>query len=116
MSSDVFGITAGPPLHDPLAVAAVLTGTPDEIPLHDWDEAKSAHPKSDERFQVSVVTEGTFDEAVKGDKETGRTVATLLPPGSEGIRIPRSCDVGRFWEVIEECMERADETNKALGK
>jgi imidazolonepropionase len=44
------------------------------------------------------------------------TVATLLPPGSKGIRIPRSCDVGRFWEVIEECMERADETNKALGK
>lgn len=112
---DVFGITAGPPLHDPLAVAAVLVGTPDEIPFYEWDEAKSASPKHDERFQVSVVTEGTFEEAQTG-KETGRTLAKVLAPGSEGVRIPRGCDVGKFWQVIEECIERADEANRAAGR
>lgn len=109
----MFGITAGPPLHDPLSVAAVLTGTPDEIAFHDWHETKSASPKHDERFQVSVVTEGTFEEA-KAGKETGRTLAKVLPPGSEGVRIPRSCDVKKFWQVIEECIERADEANRSL--
>lgn len=114
--SDVFGITAGPPLHDPLAVAAALLGTPDEIAFPDWHEGKSAAPEHHERFEVSVVTEGSFDEARKGDKETGRTVAKVLPAGSEGVIIPRSVDVPKFWQVIEECMERADEANRSLGR
>lgn len=113
--SEVFGITAGPPLHDPLAVAAVLTGTPDEISFYDWDAAKSASPKHTERFEVTVDTEGTFEEAHQG-KETGRTKAKVLAPGEEGVKIPRSCDVGKFWAVIEECMERADAANKARGR
>lgn len=92
----------------------MLVGTPDEIPFYDWDAAKSTAPKHKERFEVSVVTEGTFEEAQV--KETGRTIAKELPAGSEGIRIPRSCDVKKFWEVIEECVERADEANKALGR
>ena len=114
--SDIFGITAGPPLHDPLAVAAVLLGTPDEIAFPDWDEGKSEAPKHNERFEVTVVTEGSFDEARNGEKETGRTVAKKLPAGSEGVMIPRSIDVPKFWQVIEECMQRADEANRSLGR
>lgn len=110
-----FGITAGPPLHDPLAVALVLAGTDEEM-FFDWDSKKSAQPKHDERFEVTVVTEGTFEEAKDGGKETGRTIAKILPPGSEGVRIPRSCDTAKFWAVIEDCMERADEVNKSLGR
>ncbi|PHH69877.1 hypothetical protein CDD80_6398 [Ophiocordyceps camponoti-rufipedis] len=109
--SDVFGITAGPPLHDPIAVAAVLIGTPDEIPFSEWDASRSESPRHDERFQVTVITDGTFDEAKSGEKQTGRTLARALPPGQPGVRIPRSMDVARFWQVIEECISRADVAN-----
>ncbi|KAI0600816.1 Inosine/uridine-preferring nucleoside hydrolase domain-containing protein [Biscogniauxia sp. FL1348] len=115
---DVFGITAGPPLHDPLAVAAVLTGTEHEIPFYDYkyDATGAAPPppppppEQRERFAVQVVTEGTLAEAL-GGAQTGRTVARLLPPGSEGVRIPRGLDIAAFWRVVEECCQRADEAN-----
>ncbi|KFA51047.1 hypothetical protein S40293_07912 [Stachybotrys chartarum IBT 40293] len=111
--ADVFGITDGPPLHDPLAVAAVLIGTPDEIPFHSWDAAKSQPPRYDERFEVSVITEGTFEEA-QVSKQTGRTLAKEVPRGQPGVTIPRSLDVSKFWQVIEECIQRADQTNESL--
>ncbi|OAR00176.1 hypothetical protein LLEC1_07876, partial [Akanthomyces lecanii] len=113
--SDIFSITEGPPLHDPLAVAAVLTGTPDEITFHDWDAQRSESPRYDERFGVSVVTEGVFEDARDGKVETGRTVSALLPRGQAGVRIPRSMDVAKFWHVIEDCVQRADAVNAANG-
>ena len=97
-------------------MAAVLIGTPDEIPFVEWEEGRSQPPKHNERFQVTVVTDGTYEEAKAGTKQTGRTIAKLLPPGQPGVRIPRSLDVAKFWEVIEECVSRADEANSALGR
>ncbi|PHH81406.1 hypothetical protein CDD83_3586 [Cordyceps sp. RAO-2017] len=114
--SDVFGITAGPPLHDPIAVAAVLIGTPDEIPFAEWDADRSAAPRHAERFDVAVVTDGSFEEARSGEKQTGRTLATALPPGRPGVRIPRSLDVARFWQVVEECVQRADAANEEIAR
>ncbi|KAG5950125.1 hypothetical protein E4U53_005452 [Claviceps sorghi] len=114
--ADVFGITTGPPLHDPIAVAAVLIGTSHEIPFREWDSSKSASPPCKERFQVTVITEGTCAQARDGHTQTGRTIARVLPPGEEGVRIPRTLDVARFWQVTEECISRADERNRALGK
>ncbi|OIW35068.1 Inosine/uridine-preferring nucleoside hydrolase [Coniochaeta ligniaria NRRL 30616] len=103
---DVFGIMEGPPLHDPLAVAAVLAGAgDDEIPFYDADPVTGVR----ERYEVTVITDGTIEEAHAGLKETGRTVVRLLPPGEEGVRIPRGLDIPKFWNVLEECMERADE-------
>lgn len=116
LNRDVFGITAGPPVHDPLAVAAILTGTPDEITFYDWDDERSQGTKHDERFNVTVVTEGTFEAAQEGKFETGRTIAKLVEAGQPGVRIPRSVDVEKFWKVLEECTQRADEANIALGK
>ncbi|KAM4059690.1 inosine-uridine preferring nucleoside hydrolase [Hirsutella rhossiliensis] len=110
--SDVFGITAGPPLHDPIAVAAVLIGTVDEIPFSEWDAARSEQPQHNERFNVTVVTDGSFEEAKGGVKETGRTLAEPMPAGHQGVRIPRSMDVDKFWQVIEECIQRADAVNE----
>ncbi|OAA49291.1 Inosine/uridine-preferring nucleoside hydrolase [Metarhizium rileyi] len=114
--ANLFGIAEGPPLHDPIAVAAVLIGTPDEIPFSEWDEQKSAHPKHNERFDVTIVTEGTFAEAKAGTSQTGRTIARALPAGEEGVRIPRTVDVARFWQEIEACVSRADAVNKKNGK
>ncbi|KAK7416029.1 Uridine nucleosidase 1 [Neonectria punicea] len=113
--ADTFGITAGPPLHDPLAVAAVLIGTEGEIPFFEWDAVRSEAPEFKERFEVTVITEGTFDEARAG-KQTGRTLAKALPRGEEGVRIPRGMDTAKFWQVIEECLERADAANLAQGQ
>ncbi|PHH61277.1 hypothetical protein CDD81_507 [Ophiocordyceps australis] len=111
--ADVFDITAGPPLHDPIAVAAALIGTPDEIHFSEWDASKSQPPPHRERFRVSIITHGTFEEAKRGDKQTGKMLATELPPGQQGVRIPRSIDVADFWRVLEECIERADAANSA---
>ncbi|KAJ2901364.1 putative uridine nucleosidase protein [Zalerion maritima] len=107
--TDVFGITEGPPLHDPLAVAAVLTGTEWEIPFFD-----STSSGGKERYDVHVNTVGTHEEARAG-AETGRTVPTLMPEGQEGTRIPRGLDIEMFWQVIEDCLERADEVNSKNG-
>ncbi|EPE07095.1 uridine nucleosidase [Ophiostoma piceae UAMH 11346] len=107
--SKVFGIKEGPPLHDPIAVAAVLTGLSTEIPFYDYKETDAS--KTPERFEVKVVTDGTTPEALAGKGETGRTVARLLEPGQEGVRIPRGLDIPLFWKVIEECTTRADEAN-----
>lgn len=113
---DLFGVNEGYPVHDPVAVAAVLIGTPEEIPFYEWHEKKSAQPKHNERFDVTVDTKGSFEDAKAGTTQTGRTVATALTPGEEGVRIPRSVDVDRFWKEIELCVSRADEINKKNGK
>ena len=114
--SDVFGITEGPPLHDPLAVAAVLTGVGDqhEIPFCDCDPAGEPGLQRRERFEVSVVTEGTYEDARAGAR-TGQITAKLLPPGEEGVRVPRNLDIPLFWKVLEECVSRADAANAAAA-
>ncbi|KAI1279132.1 Inosine/uridine-preferring nucleoside hydrolase [Xylaria sp. FL0933] len=108
---DVFGMVEGPPLHDPLAVAAILTGTRHEIPFYDFDSTNPKAPTQRERFEVRVVTEGTLEDATDRGAQTGRTIARLLPPGKEGVRIPRGLDIELFWKTIEECVQRADEAN-----
>ncbi|KAK4105469.1 nucleoside hydrolase [Parathielavia hyrcaniae] len=107
--SEVFGVTEGPPLHDPLAVAAVLTGLGDqhEIPFCDCDPAGEPGLAQRERYEVTVVTEGAYEDARAGAR-TGQITARLLPPGVEGVRIPRSLDIPLFWKVLEECISRAD--------
>jgi uridine nucleosidase len=105
----VFGITEGPPLHDPIAVAAVLTGIPlYEIPMYDYNQEPGSSSVVRERYEVTVITDGTHEEALAGLAQTGRTLIRLLEPGEEGVRIPRSIDIPRFWSVLEECVQRAD--------
>jgi len=96
--ANMFNITTGPPLHDPLAVAAVLPT--DEIK---WDM---------EEVRVEVVCHG---------EETGRTVKrydapevreTMLGGGGRDattlVKIPRSLDVDAFWKVILDMISKAD--------
>ncbi|CRJ84830.1 hypothetical protein BN1708_009153 [Verticillium longisporum] len=116
--ADVFGITDGPPLHDPLAVAVALIGTPHEIAFRDFDAAaaRSGSVKYRERFEVNVETEGSYADAVEGKTQTGRTICKKLEAGSAGVAIPRGIDVPKFWKVLEECIQRADEANAGAVK
>lgn len=110
---DHFGIVEGPPLHDPLAVAAVLTGTEWEIEFYEYDRNDPSTDNKRERFDIKVITEGTHEDALRRGSRLGQTIATLLPPGEEGVRIPRGLDIPKFWKVLEECVQRADEANAA---
>lgn len=88
-------------------MAAVLTGIggADDIPFYDFVDP--SNPVR-ERYEVVVDTDGTHEEAHAGLKETGRTVVRLLPPGEEGVRIPRGLDIPKFWTVLEDCLEKAE--------
>lgn len=93
--AEVFSITEGPPLHDPLAVSAAIYP---EI----FDD------KGGERFQVDIVTEGVHSMNQSEVGELGRTKVTKLPLGEGGCRIPRGVKLDKFWESIESSMKRAD--------
>lgn len=93
--AEVFAITEGPPLHDPLAVAA------------------ATHPdffddKGGERFKVDIVTDGVHSVNQADVGELGRTKVTKLPPGEGGCRIPRAVDLNKFWGLVEASLQRAD--------
>lgn len=88
----VFDLAEGPPLHDPLAVAVLLWHHPDPAVALKFDD------RDGERWDISVVTHG---------EEVGRTLAAPAKEG--GSIIPRSLDLEKFWHVLEDCMDRADE-------
>jgi len=85
----VFGLTAGPPLHDPVAVAAVLQSS-GGLEFDDSDG---------ERFSVDVVTGNCERVGMVSVKSVGK---------GEGVRIPKGLNVARFWRIIDECVERAE--------
>ncbi|KAF2264880.1 nucleoside hydrolase [Lojkania enalia] len=93
--AEVFALTEGPPLHDPLAVAAAI-----------HPEIFDDHGR--ERFKVDIVIEGTHSVNQLDVEELGRTKATKLLPGQAGCRIPRGLDLPKFWELIESCLKSAD--------
>lgn len=93
--AEVFSITEGPPLHDPLAVAAAID--PDI-----FDD------KDGERFQVDIVTEGIHSSNQAEVGQLGRTKVTKLEAGEGGCRIPRGVDLAKFWESTESALQRAD--------
>jgi uridine nucleosidase len=93
--AEVFSITEGPPLHDPLAVAAAYN-------------PEIFEDRDGERFQVDVVTEGVHSANQAEIGELGRTNITKLPAGEGGCRIPRDVDLISFWGGIENALKSAD--------
>lgn len=102
--ADVYGLTSGPPLHDPVAVAAVLANSSNEDLGFKYGEG--------ERWHVRVVTDGLHSNSGNLRGQVGRTVATIAPAEEDGVWIPRSLNVDRFWDLVESCIQRAE---RALG-
>lgn len=102
--ADVYGLMSGPPLHDPVAVAAVLA---DQL-IEDLDFQYG----KGERWHIRVVTDGLHSKSSDRRGQVGRTVATMVPAKEDGVRIPRSLNVDRFWDLVESCIQRAE---RALG-
>lgn len=99
--ADVFGISDGPPLHDPLAVAVILSEGYEDLKLDD---------RKGERWDVSVVTDGIHSD---DDHERGQVGRTVISPPKErgiGVRIPRGLNVELFWDIVEDCLRRVDES------
>jgi len=94
-----FGMADGPPLHDPLAVAALL---PNSKIVKDEGN----------RYNVRMVTAGEHIALEGGDLETargqiGRTVVTPSKTG-RGVRIPRVLNVDAFWRTLSDCCTIAE--------
>ncbi|KAG8534095.1 uncharacterized protein KY384_000938 [Bacidia gigantensis] len=97
--SNVFGLKAGPPLHDPLAVAVLLSE--EELTINDGEG---------ERWHVEVVTDGVHSARSEEHGQLGRTIASSVSErGTGGIRIPRSFDKARFWDLIDDALTAAED-------
>ena len=97
----------GPPLHDPLAVAVILSNLNSDYQQAYPDQALKFDDRNGERFVVQVVTHGQHgsDPAVTG--QLGRTIAKATE--GRGVSIPRAVDNEAFWELILSCLERAEQ-------
>lgn len=86
---------AGPPLHDPIAVAVLLRH--DEIVFDDHQG---------ERWHVEIVTDGLHSDNDEERGQVGRTIISKAEQG--GVRIPRSLQVERFWAMIDAALTQAE--------
>lgn len=86
-----FGIGDGPPMHDPLAVYAVLC--PDKF--LDGDA---------ERWLIDTVV---------GGEQDGQTV--LSGPVKSGTRVPRGVDIEAFWKSIDDALASAESACRNIG-
>lgn len=92
--ADVFALTEGPPLHDPLTVAAII-------------EPSIFDDKGGERYALDINCDGAHSMDIPSVGQLGRTVAVKLPAGQPGVRIPRGLDVNRFWHLTELSLREA---------
>ncbi|KAJ5084599.1 hypothetical protein NUU61_009178 [Penicillium alfredii] len=108
---NVFGLATGPPLHDPLAVAVVLSSLNPAFVQKHPGQALHFDDKGGERFAVSIVTDGRHGKDVSSTGQLGRSVAA--PVEGPGVAIPRGVDLPEFWDLILRCVQLADDCNAA---
>ena len=98
----VFNITEGPPLHDPLAVAAVLP-CPILATLHQKSSSAGGIQFEWEYVKVVVDIHGV---------EIGRTQKHAPKEGETVVRVAKAVDVQKFWEVLMDAVGKADARGK----
>jgi uridine nucleosidase len=110
----VFGLTAGPPLHDPLAVAVILSNLNPAFAKAHPGQFLQFDDRGGERFALSIVTDGKHGADVSITGQLGRSVA--VPLDGPGVAIPRGVDLEAFWTMIVDCVQLADDCNAARAK
>lgn len=110
----IFGIDSGPPLHDPLAVAVMLSNLNPDYAKNHPESAIKFDDRDGERFKVTVVTDGQHGKNSTMTGQLGRTVAK--PVEGKGTAIPRGVDVDAFWDVLISCLERAEQYRAIQSK
>lgn len=98
--ANIFGFKYGPPLHDPVAVAALL--------IDDSLEGLRFDDGAGERWHVDVVIVGLHSDRDDERGQVGRTTARKAAAGEGGVRIPRKLDVEQFWTILERCIQLAE--------
>jgi uridine nucleosidase len=101
-----FGM-ADPPLHDPLAVAVILSNLNPEYAQAHPDSVLRFDDKNGERFAVKVVTDGQHGSTTDVTGQLGRTIAKATE--GAGVSIPRGVDTEVFWGLVLSCLERAEQ-------
>lgn len=114
MYERVFGLNTGPPLHDPLAVAVILSTLNPAFAKAHPEPALSFDDKCGERFAVSIVTDGRHGPDTSTTGQLGRSLA--VPTQGPGVAIPRGVDLDAFWGVILQCVQLADDCNAARAR
>lgn len=95
--AEVFNITEGPPLHDPLAVAAILPFLPHgqhDLPQLTWT------------WEYAKIVVDTYGE------EVGRTQKHPAADGETVVRIGMGVDVESFWTLLMRMVSRSDARGK----
>ncbi|KAI5280230.1 Uridine nucleosidase 1, partial [Ascosphaera acerosa] len=115
---DVFGLVDGPPLHDPLAVAVLLSNLNPTLMARPGgpELALTFDDRGGERFHVRAVTDGVHQQDRARVGQLGRTVVTPLEGGAQGcggVAIPRGVDVPAFWGIVKDCIRRAGACRQA---
>ncbi|KAJ5678913.1 hypothetical protein N7462_007157 [Penicillium macrosclerotiorum] len=110
----VFGLATGPPLHDPLAVAVILSTLNPAFAAAHPDQALRFNDKGGERFALSIVTDGRHGEDVSTTGQLGRSLAA--PIDGPGVAVPRGVDLEAFWTMILQCVQLADDCNEARAR
>jgi len=106
-----FGLTTGPPLHDPLAVAVILSTLNPAFASKYPDQALAFDDRGGERFALKIITDGQHGKDVSITGQLGRSVAS--PVEGPGVAIPRGVDLDAFWNMILQCLQLADDLNAA---
>lgn len=95
-----------PPLHDPLAMAVLLSNLNSSYVAINETPVLKFSDKDGERFAVRVVTDGQHGSDPATTGQLGRTIAKAVE--GPGMIIPRAVDNEAFWNLILLCLERAE--------